>query len=290
MRTCKIKDTLDWGSEKLSQNNIDSPLVNAQLLLAYLMDTTPNNLYVKTGTSLEHKTVEKFKKLIKKRSCNYPVAYLTGQSNFMGLDFKVTTDTLIPRPETEIMTEKVIEKSCEDGVKRVLDIGTGCGNIGITVAKKAQVDVVGTDISSEALKIAEENARRHRVSDRVAFIKSDMFKNLEDFRPRKFDVIVSNPPYIKEQEFEAVSKEVKREPEISLKGGREGLTYIAKIINRGPDYVTEGGFIFIEIGFSQENQVKKLLNSNNRIKKHSIIKDYNGIPRIVKAGVSDGKE
>lgn len=294
MKTCNIRKTLKWGSRKLEENNIDSPRRDAQLLLAHLLNTTGTELYVKTETDLKKDTVQKFKNLIRKRSRHHPVSYLTGETNFMGLEFKVNKDTLIPRPETEIMTEKVIKflkQQPEAGRKdkAVLDLGTGCGNIGVTVAKLTDAKVTGVDISRGALKVAAKNAAGHGVEDKINFVQSDLFLNLESSSVRKFDVLVTNPPYVKEREYVNIAPEVKREPSLSLKGGKEGLDCISKIIDKGPDYIKDGGRLFMEIGFSQRDEVENLLDSNPKIKEYSIIKDYNKIDRIVRAGVGNGQ-
>ncbi len=290
MKTCNIRKMLDWGYKNLKSKDIDSPRVDARLILAYLMGTSPTGLYLEPEIHLDEKTVQKYKNLIEKRGRNYPVYYLLGKANFMGLEFKVTGDTLIPRPETEIMTENVIDylkKHTEknDRIPSVLDMGTGCGNIGITIANAVETQVTAVDIDKNALKVAKENACFHGVKDKITFLMSNLFENLDSSEKHKYDVIVSNPPYIKDREYVNISKEVKKEPRISLKGGKEGLDCIAKIIKAGPDYVKDNGQIFIEIGYSQKKEVESLLKVNPKIKEYSIIKDYNDIDRIVRAGV-----
>ncbi|MDD5428924.1 MAG: peptide chain release factor N(5)-glutamine methyltransferase [Candidatus Omnitrophica bacterium] len=209
-----------------------------------------------------------------------PVQYIIGHTEFCGLDIEVNEKVLIPRPETELLVEKAVEvaKSQKTGV-RVLDLCTGSGNIAIALTKSvSDCKIVASDISEEALDVARSNARRLGVSGRITFIHSDLFTDIND----KFDIIVSNPPYIAKFEFETLQEEVLREPRIALDGGDDGLDFYRKIIEAAPSYLKSGGHILFEIGFGQAAQIKEIIVAGRGdFKLIELAKDLNGIDRVI---------
>lgn len=221
-----------------------------------------------------------------------PVQYVMGSARFCGLDIIVNEDVLIPRPETELLVDtaaKIVrDETKNEGQVRMLDLCTGSGCIAIALALKFRAGLtkdvidckmVASDISSGALDIARMNACRHGVSDRIRFINSDLFEDIYD----KFDIIVSNPPYIAAFEFDTLQKEVLKEPKVALDGGEDGLDLYRRVVQSAPDYLRAGGHIVFEIGFGQAGEVRAILEAGKRFRVLSIEKDFNGIDRVVTA-------
>ena len=222
--------------------------------------------------------LEEFKKLemyINKLIEGIPVQYLTNEQEFYGINFYVDENVLIPQPDTEILVEEAI--SIIKNGDKVLDLCTGSGAIGISLKKKFadRIDVIGTDISKEALRVAKMNADANRVS--VEFVESNMFDKIVE---NDFDLIVSNPPYIETNVIKTLSKEVQNEPHIALDGGSDGLDFYRIIAKEGKDYLKSGGYLIIEIGFNQRDEVINLLKENDYLDIYSK-KDYSGNDRIV---------
>ncbi|KAA5805547.1 peptide chain release factor N(5)-glutamine methyltransferase, partial [Thermoanaerobacterium thermosaccharolyticum] len=198
------------------------------------------------------------------------------EKHFMGLIFNVSPSVLIPRNDTEILVEEVL-KRLKSG-DTVLDIGTGSGAIAVSIAKYKDVKVYAVDISDEALEVAKENACENGVSDKVIFIKSDLFSSIP--KDIKFDLIVSNPPYIRSNEINELQEEVKREPKIALDGGEDGLTFYRRIVKDSINYIKFGGIIAFEVGFNQAWDVKDILIDSG-YSDIEVVKDLQGIDRVV---------
>ena len=226
-----------------------------------------------------------------------PVQYIMGKTEFCGLDFLVNEDVLIPRPETELLVDTVTEIIYEQrttnkcGAKRslpggdeqhdfrILDLCTGSGNIAISLTKRIpDCKMVASDISQSALGVAKINAECHGVSDRIEFIESDLFEKIEG----KFDIIVSNPPYIAEGEFDTLQKEVLMEPRVALAGGEDGIDFYRKIISAAPRYLTGGGVLVMEIGYGQKVGIIEIIK-NNGMKPEEVRIDHNLIDRAIVA-------
>jgi len=288
--------------------------VETEMLLEYLFNCTKLDLYI--GDFAVNKTIEElYDSLISRRMNGEPVQYITGSAEFMGLDFIVTKDVLIPRPETEILVNEILalcsaclerSRGADPVPVRILDLCTGSGNIAISLAKSIpQAEIVATDLSDAVLKIAEKNVIRHNVSDRIRFCKGNLFNalvfdafggKLQDNRcfninsgikqecvvkNQKFDIIVCNPPYIKEEEFPFLQKEIREEPEIALNGGKDGLDFYRKIAKESHRYLKKGGSILMEIGFGQRQGVEDIFSSHNMFEIYKVIKDLAGIERTV---------
>ena len=235
----------------------------------------------------------KLQEFKKRSNNNEPLAYITGYQPFMGLDFIVDQNVLIPRPETELLVEEAI-KICKRNSRfdirysidysrlSIIDIGTGSGAIAVTLAKLIpNATVVATDISSEAIEIAKNNANKHGVS--VSFRKGTLFEPLKE---EKFDVIVSNPPYIPTDDIQSLEPNVKGfEPILALDGGKDGLDIIRKLISEAKHYLKPNGYLLFEFGFGQSEAIEKLLKHHN-YSNIEIIQDYASIPRIALANFS----
>ncbi len=268
-----VKEILVNAKQRLRENGIDER--EARLLLAYALNVKSEELV--KYEEIDEPSYEIFKDALEKRCNHIPFQYIVGHQEFMKLDFKVNENVLIPRSDTEILVEEAI-KLYKDKEVHILDMCTGSGCIAISLAKYLDGAIVtGVDISKEALSIAKENALLNQV--KVDFIESNLFESIND----KFDVIVSNPPYIKKDVIANVDKEVKEhEPILALDGGEDGLAFYKKIIEEAKNHLKENGYLLFEIGFDQANDVKEILE-NNDYRKIRIIKDYSGNDRVVVA-------
>ena len=215
---------------------------------------------------------EKVELRIKER---IPVQYLTGEGYFMGEFFKVTPAVLIPRDETEILVRKAIELIQANDFKNVLDIGTGSGCIACTIAKNTDATVLGVDISSDALRVALDNVTKLGINNRAVFRKSDLFEKVRE--EEKFDIIISNPPYIPHDV--ELSEEVMKEPELALRADEDGLVFYRKITEKAPEFLKEGGWLMYELGIGESNAVKAFMQEH--FTDVTIIKDLAGIDRVI---------
>ncbi len=237
-----------------------------------------NRAELKLVKNITREQYKKVLKVAKERESGVPISKIFGSACFYGYTFKVTKDVLSPRMETEILVENVL-KNCSKGSK-VLDIGTGSGAIAITIEKMRKCKTVAVDISEKALEVAKHNAKI--LESNVKFLKSDLFSEL---KKQKFDIIVSNPPYIPSADVLNLDDEVKNhDPHLALDGGASGLDFYEKIIESAPKYLNKKGMIFFEVGINQAKDVKKLLQKN--FKDIKIVKDYNKIERVVFATLS----
>lgn len=262
-----IKDKLIIARERLIDNGIDGR--EARLLLAYAMGIKADDLIKFSEVSDEVENI--FNELLQKRISGIPYAYITGVKEFMKLDFQVNENVLIPRPETEMLVEEALKKNADS----ILDMCTGSGCIAISIAyynKNAKITAV--DISEKALEVAEENAKHNNVH--IEFVKSDLFENVH----RKYDLIVSNPPYISSNDMKELQKEVQKEPHIALDGGKSGVIFYEKIAEKAKDYLKENGNLIFEIGYNQGQAVKEILEKND-YENIEIKKDLSGNDRVV---------
>ena len=221
-----------------------------------------------------------FNKFINERLNNRPIAYIVGNREFMGLDFFVKEGVLIPRPDTEVLVEEVIELAKKKDAKNILDIGTGSGAITVSLAKYLEnVKVTSVDISDIALEIGKRNAISNEVDDRITFVKSDLFTNID--KETKFDIIVSNPPYIKREVIDTLDKQVKDyEPYNALEGGVDGLDFYRAITKRAKEYLKKDGILAYEVGHDQSEDVSKLMEMDGYTNIYTR-KDLQQIDRVV---------
>ncbi len=276
-----ISQQLKLATEKLEKAGIDTPRLDAEVLLAYILNTRRLALYVQSAKVLSVEQITRYHNLLQRRLERIPVAYLTGHKEFMGLNFAVTPDVLIPRPDTEVLAQGVIESlyTFNRSIK-IADLGVGSGAICVSILKFVEnVTAVAVDISKNALEIAQFNAQKFNVDDRITFYEGNLFEPLEG---QTFEVIVSNPPYIAAEEFKNLQAEVTGEPRLALYGGKDGLKFYREIIEAAPKFLADDGFLAMEIGFNQSSAVQKLLEEGN-FKRIQIWKDLAGIERVIAA-------
>ena len=264
------------GIIKLKENNIEEPLLKIRILVASVLNKPKEYIMALSEDKLDEVHEKKILEGIEQLMNYVPIQYITNNQEFMKLNFFVNQNVLIPRSDTEILVEEVINTYKNEPVK-ILDMCTGSGCIAISLKKYMQnSEVCGIDISKEALKVAQLNAKNNNVD--VKFKCSDMFT---DIKNKDFDVIVSNPPYIKTQVINSLDREVKNEPIIALDGGEDGLYFYKKIINEAFNFLADNGMIFLEIGFDQKEELEKLIKADKRYKLVKTKKDLGDNDRIV---------
>lgn len=274
-----LQEILRSATIKLEAAGIETARLDAEVLLAHILNCRRLYLYVDAEKSLSPEQITRYENLIERRAKKIPVAYLIGQREFMGLNFAVTPNVLIPRPDTEILTQLAIENLSGDN-PTFADIGTGSGAICISILKYVKnSSAAAVDISKDAVTCAQFNAEKFGVDDRVKFFVGNLF---EPLRGQKFHAIISNPPYIPTKDLSTLQDEVKIEPQIALDGGVDGLDFYRRIVDDAPNFLFSGGFLAVEIGINQANAVKNLFAKN--FTDIEIICDLAGIERVV-AGI-----
>ncbi|MBI3584511.1 MAG: peptide chain release factor N(5)-glutamine methyltransferase [Nitrospinae bacterium] len=309
-----IRDILNWAAEYLKSHNIPSARLDSEVLFSFILNKDHTYLYTNFEKPILPEEHKKFKELIERRGKREPVSYITGEKEFWSLKFKVTKDTLIPRPETEILVQAVLDIIISKKLEvfnlqssifnpiHILDIGTGSGNIAVSIAKESpESNVFTVDKSDSALSVAKENAIIHNVAGRITFLKGDLYipfnppspPFVKEGKEGLFDIIVSNPPYIPTGDIEGLMPEVREwEPKRALDGGKDGLEIIRKIIKDAPLFLKpapaglkqgSGGFLALEIGFGQGEEVSHIISGTDKFHNIKTIKDLSGIERVVTA-------
>ena len=272
-----IKQTLTKGMIILKSNNIDSPKLKARLLLQFILKKSRQYLIVYDNEEVGKKEQWEYFVDIEKLTQGVPLQHITHRQEFMKMDFFVDENVLIPRSDTEILVEEVIKISKKIDRPKVLDLCTGSGAIAISIAKNVpSADVYAVDISEKALEIAQKNAEK--LEAKINFVKSDLFDKLDN---KKFDIIVSNPPYIRKDEIKKLSEEVQKEPKIALDGGEDGLDFYRIIAEQAINYLKTGSFLCFEIGYNQKNDVIKIIEDEQNYKNTYCKKDLYGNDRII---------
>ncbi len=284
-----VKKLLLWTTGYFTQHGIPNPRLDAEVLLSHLLEKSRLQLYLDFDMPIFQEHLTPFREFIKKRIARTPVSYLTNRKEFMSLDFYVDERVLIPRPETEQLVETALTAGSEVSLEgastlRALDLGTGSGVIAISLAvQRPESDIIATDISEEALAVAQKNAETHNCTEHITFLKGDLF---EPVTARHFDWILCNPPYIKSAERDTLSADVRdREPEIALFAGDEGLAVIRRLIAEAPDYLVPNGKLIFEIGDTQAAEVCSLLEAQPAYRTYELLKDYAQKERIVLASI-----
>lgn len=273
-----INDILKYGESKLASITEDFQ-IDAKLLLEHILDKDSVYLFLNKFEDVEDEMIERYKASIERRVQGEPLQYIIGVQSFMGLDFMVAPGVLIPRSDTENLVSMVIEKIKHSNYKKVLDIGTGSGAIHISLCHYLKdIECSTVDISEAAIEIAQKNAENLGVKDRIKYVKSDVFENINE----TFDVIVSNPPYIPTEVIEGLQVELTHEPIIALDGGKDGYDFYRRIIKESPDYFNDEGILAFEVGHDQSRVIKDLLESSG-FKDVEIHCDLSGIERVVLA-------
>lgn len=272
----QIQKILSQATFELEQAEIETPRLDAEILLAFVLNSSRLKLYTDSEKILSADEVQHFKNLIDKRKKNIPIAYITGRKEFFGLNFFVNENVLIPRPDTEILTQLAIENL--GGEKIFADIGTGSGAIAISICKFVKNSTgYAVDISENALDVAKFNAKKFGVDDRINFFCGYLFAPLAG---KKFNAIISNPPYIPTADLKNLQAEVKTEPATAFDGGADGLNFYRKIISDAPEFLFAGGFLAVEVGINQAEKVKEIFAENN-FGEVEIFQDLAGIDRTV---------
>ena len=286
IKPLKIKELVHRTTDYLAKHNIPSPRLDAEVLLSYLLKKERIFLYLNWDSILEEHTLDIFRELVLKRAKHVPIAYLTGHKEFMSIDFEVNEKVLIPRPETEILVEAVLSRMLSGQPNRewvAIDIGTGCGNIAVTLAKNQNIRIYASDISEDALNISMRNAKNRRVEKSIRFLCGDLFKAFNGLNlDRRIDFIVSNPPYVSSADFEKLPIDIKQfEPRIALDGGSRGMDFYPELIKGAEGFLKPHGFLIMEIGYGQVEEIKKLVSSSKAFLEPKTVMDYGGIERVV---------
>ena len=276
-----VLESINLSAQYLNEKGIESPRTNAELLLANILGCKRLELYLSFEKPLSEDEVQIYRQHIKRRANFEPLQYITGKVEFFGLELKVNPSVLIPRPETELMVENILNQFPKDKKLIILDIGSGSGNIAIALAVNLPAaKIVSTDVSAEALKVAKENSERHNVSGRIKLVKHNIIINDLISFPM-FDIVVSNPPYVSKQSFSSLQREIKDfEPGIAVTDNSDGYTFFRTISEKASAKLKENGKLFFEVAQGQSEEVKDIMQKNN-FKNIGVIKDYQSIDRVI---------
>ena len=306
----KLQELIQNSKHELDSLNIEEADIKLKILIEYVFKISKEKLILKYKDEINNKKVEEFGNLLKKLENGIPIQYIINNQEFMGLNFYVDEDVLIPQPDTEVLVEEVIkycnelrnnepedketnkdykeniekepiinkeDKNINKKTIKILDLCTGSGIIGISIYKYLEnVEIYASDISQKALNIAEKNTNLNNA--KINFINSDMFENIHI---KDFDIIVSNPPYIVSKVIKSLSKEVQNEPKLALDGGEDGLKFYRSILENAKDYLRKNGAIFLEIGYDQKEKIEEILKSYKIYKETKCIKDFGGNNRVI---------
>ena len=274
-----IQEAIGKAMIQLKTKNIDSPKLKARLLLQYILKKNRQYIMVYDEKKLTLEQEERYFKAIDQLVKGIPLQHITHQQEFMKMNFYVNENVLIPRPDTEVLVEEVIEIARKINAKKILDLCTGSGAIAVSLAKYIDnSQITAIDISEEALTIAERNARNNNVEKQIVFLPSNLW---EEIPQEKYDIIVSNPPYIKREIVRNLAQEVQKEPIIALDGGWDGLDFYRKIIHQADEFLKYGGYLCLEIGYDQKDDVMHLIDKEEKYKSTYGKKDLYGNDRIV---------
>lgn len=277
-----VLELLSLTTNFFEQKGVDSARLNAELLLAEILKCKRLDLYLTFDKPVKDYEVNLYREFVKRRGDREPMQYILGHVEFYGLTFSVNKDVLIPRQETEILIETILNQTDKEAELNILDIGTGSGIIAVLLAHylpKSKITAI--DKSSDALAVAKKNAETNSVEQQITFLEADVLNSTLQL-DEKIDIIVSNPPYVSQKEYASLQKEiVVYEPDYAVTDFSDGLTFYRKIIESSPDYLKEDGKIFFEVGAGQSEQVKLIFEENN-FTSVQIWKDYANINRVVK--------
>ncbi len=285
-----IKNMLEWSTDYFRDKQIENPRLDAELLLCHLLKIRRLDLYLLFDRPLVETELAAFKQLVKRRAANEPVAYITGVKEFHSLEFKVTPDVLIPRPETELLVDTVLDWAKKNDLSQKnisgFEVGLGSGAISVALLKNLpELKMTAVDISPAAIQVATENAKTHGVDARLSILNND-FLTL-DLRPSTFDFIISNPPYVTTAEIQTLADDVKKfEPTLALEAGSDGLKFYEPLAAFAKVSLRAGGFLAVEIGETQGEAVQNIFLKNGFLQV-SVKKDYSGRARIV-TGIING--
>ena len=274
-----IKETMKKGMIDLKTNGIDEPKLKARILMQFILNKPRQYLLVYDNEPLTLRQEVDYFKAIKKMINGIPLQHITHMQEFMKMNFYVNEDVLIPRPDTEVLVEEVIAIANKINAKKILDLCTGSGAIAISLAKYIENSkITAVDISKKALSVAKLNAKNNEVENQITFVESDLFDKLNK---EKYDMIVSNPPYIKKKVIKTLDKEVQQEPKIALDGGYDGLDFYRKIIYQSYEYLKFKGYLCLEIGYDQKIDVIELIENEEKYGDTYCKKDLYGNDSVI---------
>lgn len=280
MKTWTVLDLVEWTENYFRESGITTPRLDAEVLLGFVLQKSRLQLYLSFEMPVFPDHLSVFRQLVQRRKEHTPVSYLTNHREFMSIDFYVDSRVLIPRPETEILVEYVLDRTSTHGPISLVDIGTGSGAIAVSLAfNRPEWYIVATDISIDAIAVAETNATRHQTQ--IEFRSGDMLSTLESVDD-KFDWIVSNPPYISSQDYKILPPDVRNfEPKLALASPPDGLQLIRILIESAPNYLKPNGRLAIEIGKGQRPDVEDFVHRSKKYQKIDFIPDLSGVARIL---------
>ncbi len=279
----RLGETLQSAIRFLTDESVPSPRMNAEVLLMFVLSVDRAYLYAHPERELTAEEGSRYNETLHERATGKPAQYITGHQEFWGMDLIVTPAVLIPRPETEHVIETVMELAKEFPARTIVDVGTGSGCIALALAQELpQAQVLATDISTESLEVAKANAARHQLEKRVSFVAADLLsRDGGSYVSAEVDFVVSNPPYVSEEERDKVQREVRKfEPNVAVFGGPHGLEIYRRLIPEAHGVLRPGGWLVMEIGFSQEEQIRELLRDWAEVR---VTADLQGIPRVLAA-------
>ncbi len=274
---------LDWTSDRFAREGLESPRLEAQVLLAHVLGCDRVGLYTQFDKPLGAAELARYRGLIRRRLAGEPVAYLVGEQEFWSLPLKVSPDVLIPRRDSETVVELILDRvEDREAAWRVLDVATGSGALALALARELpRAQVVATDVSEAALALASENAQRHGLHDRIRFATGDLLDPVAGEPP--FDVVVANLPYVPTREVEKLAPEVRREPALALDGGADGLDAIRRLLPALADAVSPGGLAALEHGWDQGEAVRALFAATGAFEPAATRRDLGGNERVTAA-------
>jgi release factor glutamine methyltransferase len=281
-----ISGAFNWGSLLLKERGIESPRVDAELLLRKALKMDRVQLYLFSYRAVTQQQFAYYKSLLHKRIRGEPIQYILGRREFWSLDLKVSSKVFIPRPETELVVEEALKifREVRSPILRFMEVGTGNGAIAIALAKEIEgCFVVAEDVSWEAVVLAQENAEIHGVSGNIRFLVGDLFSALKEVK-FPFDLIISNPPYIPSSIIGTLPREIAEfEPRIALDGGPDGLQFIRKIVVEAGSFLRDGGWLMLELGENQGDAIAEMIREAGFFGSPSITKDHSGVDRVIRA-------
>lgn len=274
-----IRQALAKGTIILKSNNIESPKLKARLLLQYVLNKKREHLIIYDNEQITQEQEKAYMQNLEKLITGIPLQHITNTQEFMKMNFYVNGDVLIPRPDTEVLVEEVITIAKEYKNPVILDLCSGSGAIAVSLAKYIpNVKVYASDISKKALKVAKTNAKNNEVDSKIEFIESDLFEKIKNI---KFDIIVSNPPYIRTEVIKSLDVEVQQEPISALDGGKDGLDFYRKIVEEAYLYLKLGSYLCFEIGYDQKIDVIEIIENSKKYEKSYCKKDLYGNDRVI---------
>ena len=287
-----VFEVLKGSADDLKDHRVENPRLNAELLLAQCLGFSRETLYANLRREIQTEEKKALDELLRRRMAGEPLQYLLGHQEFWTVDLKVDPRVLIPRPETEVLVDQALSilATPSGRVPRVLDIGTGSGAIVIALTNEfEEIFAVATDISHEALLVAKKNAMEARVDQRIRFIRGDLLHPFRSLREGIFDLILSNPPYIRRSDIEELAREIKdHEPRLALDGGEDGLDFYRQMSRQIPSYLREGGWLLVEIGQGQGTEISALWEQSGCFRVPELVRDLSGIERVIKVQKAEG--